>query len=314
MINLSELKHLKFISESQPVYCHQQAEKQLDAALTLMASQETAPHPGRLLQACSLLMDALRYHRLDIRPRIALAYAFSLLDEEDMAIACLSQALELDAQNPLILAMLQGLGRVEAPDPFRPWPAPLSSQAQADLYDRIDQHILSRLQRLSRYPHYQLEAAASGERARLLLSAVLEVRAICQEIRLRLLPLDRHPQLPALRRRMQPLESQLRQLEQKYCLCGEYRLLQKEMEISLNACTRLEGDFSRRIAAGTLLPELDALLNHCDRFADRLDALYQAERQAPELILLYECLLDRVADLRERQQRFHNSQDRVLTA
>lgn len=299
-MDLQSLKTAKFISASQPVYGQQQAQKHLDAALALIDGPR--PDSGALQQAAALLIEAMRYHRADIRPRLALAHVYCLLEEEDLALASLQQAQALDPNHPLVEELNDRLDFGAAETPFATRPSRLSEREQAELYERIDHQILTRVLRMSHFCHERLQPAASAEQANLLLTTLLDVRASCQEIHLRLNQISGHPHLPTLRARMRPLETLVHQLEQKFILCGEYRLLQKELESAFNVCCRLESSFAQQWLAGTLEREIELLLRNCHCFADRLASLTDIEQQAPELIALNHCLIDKLADLKERLQ------------
>ena len=105
-MNLAALKQLEPL-ESQP-YCHQQAEKHFDAALGLLekAQKRGFDKPEPLLQAASLLLEALRYRRQDLRPHLALAYLFSLREDQDMALVCLSAAARLAPDHSFVAELL----------------------------------------------------------------------------------------------------------------------------------------------------------------------------------------------------------------
>lgn len=305
-MNLDELKHLNPPAEPLSLYRYQQAERLLDTGLKLIQTAQNYPfeQASPLLQAVQVLMEALRYRQADVRCHLALAYAFNLMNREDMAQRFVRQAAELAPDQQLVADMLWIFGceeeETDLPDACFPEVRALQQSEAQELFLRMENHIIARVHRLMKHPLCQLEPDASLERAQLFQSGLSDIRAMYLDIQQRLQHLAPHLAVEMLFQRLQPLKAQLRRLQDKLALCCELRLLQQQLDVSMQACLHLHQAFSRYLTSETLQAEIDVLLDDCQDFSHRLDKLETENCQIQDLKGLYHALVDQVSALMER--------------
>lgn len=306
-MNLNKLKNLELPIEALPRYRHQQADKYLEAGLKLLQTAQTQDfdHSASLQEAMPLLLDALRYRRRDLRCHLALAYLFSLKKMDDTSQMFMQRASDLAPAQPMIAELYwlfadkdeQALLQSD----FAPPSQALKPAEIKELSARLESDIVATVLKVMRHPQCQLEPDASFERARIFQMAISEIRSLYQQMEQRLQSLAPHLAVGELCQRLQPLKSQLQRLKGKLMQCCEYRLMQAQMEVSLQACQRLNQMFSHHLYAQSLQIEIDVLLDDCDTFAQQLEKLNTTSGKTSKLMGIYRILVEQVTDLIERQ-------------
>lgn len=107
-----QLEALSKLSSSRDQQRHGQSEHQLSDGMALVeqAQAEGFTQPGLLQQAASLLTEAIRRNRSDIRAYLGMAYIFLLLEDHALAQKYVHQALQLQPQNALVRAFQTRIG------------------------------------------------------------------------------------------------------------------------------------------------------------------------------------------------------------
>lgn len=307
-MNLEALRSCALRIDLSQSYSQQQAGRHLAEAFRLLEKAERRNFvPGSICRrAGAALHEAMRYARGEACPLLAMAWLASRLGDEGLTRCCLADALSLDPTHPLAWELLHGLDRHSyALGPGQPMP-PICPEDAGALGIQLERKLVARVLTIMKQSQYQLSPAASEDRADAIARALGELRGLCREFVLSLQQLELYLDTGNLRERLRPLAAQIKRQQDRLHLCGELRLLRQGLETSLAACQRVSAEFSLHRAARSLQPELELLLDDCDHFADRIDALDQRGIETDELLGLYRALTTRVTELQERQARYRH--------
>lgn len=98
---LNQLESLAQLKSRTPHQRQRVAETRYQKGLSLLelAHQEGYTHPLRLQEASKFLIQAIQHNRRDLRPLLAMAYLFLILEDHDMALSYVTQALNLEPEH-----------------------------------------------------------------------------------------------------------------------------------------------------------------------------------------------------------------------
>ncbi|PKL75400.1 MAG: hypothetical protein CVV27_15595 [Candidatus Melainabacteria bacterium HGW-Melainabacteria-1] len=307
---LQQLDALSKLSGTRDMQRHQRAQDQLVEGMKLLqrAHDEGFTQPLRLQQACSLLIEAIKQRRGDIRPYLGLAYIFMLLEDHAQAQKYVRQALTLEPDNPLVRSFQARIAedhqRIAARrQTLRHSPGPsAASIAAADQgldYDALYETAQSEIRKLLRELMLAgLSAPVSNARG----IAALEQRQAAQQaghqaILAQLKIVDEDIDTADLVRLLKPVEAHLRRSQQVIELSKQLQSLaarlREDIELAAQICEEARG--TQDPADLEVLEEnLEALLDNADGYAQSIEELQQQHQQLADIETLYAQLQEQI--------------------
>ncbi|MGV3524875.1 MAG: hypothetical protein ACO1RX_11650 [Candidatus Sericytochromatia bacterium] len=274
------------------------------AVLLGVAAADNYRDRALVLEACDLMLDAIQYGRGQIEPYLHLAHVFIVFRDDRQALKYLALARELDPHHPdvaLYSSFLSGPHAQETapaenpvPSETTPWQSDLSDADAA--YDELEQTIYT-----------QVRAAMQSELAHLAPSpeVCLTLRQHVQHlgdaytrIQTRLRQLEGEFDVLELSRKAKPLELLLRRSERVLAQAEEMGDLGTQMDGLEKQAAALLQDVLADERTDTDA-RLEDLIDACDRVADALDALETAQVPCAELLVRYERVVAKVAQIQD---------------
>lgn len=274
----------------------------------LTAQQEDFANRERLVEACELLLEAIRYQRSNPDPYVGVGYMYWLVGEYQESIAYLQEALIFDPQNEdartLLDQMSQNRPQARPADSSSSQNIPELDDTDPDydeLYDQTETQINRLVQEVSsfspkdfgvrteRFAIEKMERKYAGliQKQDQLLADLqfVEKEIDCDELRARLRPFNLF-----LERCRQILAKSWQQVELQQILNDHNIWIRKEL-IRIGRGDQLPDDFSQK--------RFEHLLEDCDALADQLDALEQEGHDVSGLVQSYEQLAAQVNNMQD---------------
>lgn len=317
MLDFKALKQThQSIASQQQAHKDARFEQHFEAGLQALgrAHDERFRNKQSLITACEQLIKAISAHREDIRPYLALSYLFTILEDFDTALSYLQAALHLDPQSEIAQAFLDTIRAQRQGDPLPAAPvlaasaasSPAPQQAAAAipadealdldaLYDQLERRILARIRALSQ--EAPPEPSPETENLKAIRSRFQQTQAELARFQASIEQLDVEFDTAELRQALRPLEVSLQRYQTLYNTAYQMYTLRKALRQDHETVMAL-----RRTAhshASEAETELETLLDHCDAFADQLDALEAQGHASPQLLRDYESLVQSLEALQE---------------
>lgn len=322
-----QLEALSKLSASRDQQRHGQSEKQLIDGLNLIeqAQAEGFSQPLHLQQAASLLTEAIKRNRAEIRAYLGMAYIFLLLEDHSMAQKYVHQALQLQPNNPLVRSFQARVGedyqrvtkrrqelRNPAAHPTTAAAQPSRMTAADDddidtLYDQTETHIRQMLRELMLAGMPQPAADSAGIRR---LEQALEThQANYAQIMAQLKKIETELDTADLMRLVKPVEAH----HQRYRQVISFSQLLKGLKDRLVAEIEQVKEITEE-ARNTQDPSdievleenLEALLDNADSFAQEIETLQQQNFPLAGLEDLYEQLQERLETYQDALEETHS--------
>ena len=255
-----------------------------------------------LSRACDALFLAIQTNRTDPEPLVSLAYLMLLVQENKRAMTYLKRALELAPGHADAQKLLDYLVAGPAPAPAQTALAPelplWPDEGPQDydlLYEQCEQVMMGQFKQLMSKPQPQL--ALSQEALQELVTGVQQLESILEQIQRQLRVIDQEIEISELKYKLKPLNTY--QQRQSRLLADSRIALQLLENISQDrrqVLAALRPVNPSRLAG----PDIDGLLDRCDRYADQIDAF---ENQAYAIAPLVSAYEEMVALLQEYQDQ-----------
>lgn len=305
MFALAELKNLQ--SQSTALRQKRQGESELYfeqgmLALT-QAHQAGFQDPVLAQQALKAFVEAIRQQRSDPRPYLMLAYLFAVFEDFRSAASYLRAAHEIAPGDPDVANFRQ---RIQALQLKR------SLNSEDDrTYQALEQQLTSRIQVLSKQPLAEPSAdqAVVAEQLRQVMAFESLLQELAEQVQALRQDLDTGELEKLLMRLNQLWQPHVRVCQDSQLLC---RLKNQMLETQAGIPVLWKRIQTAPAAADVhqLEPDLESLLDQCDRYADQLDALEQRQISIQSVESVYAQLLahteavqdsldERLADLSE---------------
>jgi len=299
-----DLKQFKSLTKpiEKKAQIHTKRQKKADKLFELgmscleQAHFEDFSNQQTLLDAMEHLVGSIQHNRRDVRPFLAVAYLYSLINYFDKAIEFLNGALEIDSDNPIILSMKQAFTELEEEAKTETAALPSISdagQSEVDydeLYDKLEKFIISEFKLTMAHslpsPTYKAEIIEDIE------GEIKTKEELCQNIQAQIDILDQEIDISELNNKFKPLRMTLNRLINLRNNCEQF---QDAMEQIILATTEIR-ESNERI--DLLDPEdnidqelLDPLIDRCDLIADKLDGMAELNLKITSLVKHYDLLI-----------------------
>jgi tetratricopeptide (TPR) repeat protein len=233
-----------------------------------------------LEEACTLLIDALRFNRQDLRPYLSLSYLFSLVDNYEIAEEYLTAALELEPEQPILQAWAEVLNeqqqdyltRQSTPD------LPQLSQDQAEhpqqLFEQLQSFIQKQIHQLMNQT--ELKPTLLPDRLKSLRDSLEAQQAISQQIGSKLKQLARRIDVSSLQELCRPLDATQRRYQSVLGVSLsllEIRDQSQALEAECMGLIEQVRELKQASGIEPLIGAMESLMDHCDNLADRLDGI-----------------------------------------
>lgn len=295
---------------------HQEAEEDLIfGTLCLEKFESTGFREAELLkEACRRFIHSIQCNSRDIRPHLALIYLFTLIEDYDTAQIYVASAQAIDVEHPFLAALQEFVrearrqSQLEAQQAARAASAPPAGTATDQpqeidydaLYDRIEAAIPMLVRKASQLvpPDPSLQSLHIEELQQHLAQLEDKQKQILAQIK----TVEEEIDAEELRTALQPLHVSLQRLQQNLGFSQQMRRLYKELRNQLNmveqVCTEAQKT-SEPDDLPILEENVEALLDQCDQFADRLDELEQQKVNIDELLKYYQRLVSEVESFQD---------------
>ncbi|PKL75634.1 MAG: hypothetical protein CVV27_14350 [Candidatus Melainabacteria bacterium HGW-Melainabacteria-1] len=259
--------------------------------------------------ACRQLIQAMKANSLDDRPCLALAYTFLLIEDYETAGEYLGLAREIDRNNPLNAALGETMAELKRlPDETEqkiPVLAEIPSTGEAALdydalYDEVEASIVKQVHALMQQPPPKpsLNPTQVKQLEHLYQQLQNNHQAICRQIAV----VDREIDVSELRVKLKPFEASLQRYEKALLASEQLKSLRNELDQELQKIEQASQTADAATDPGdipVLEQTLESLLDHCDAYADQLDALHTSGVEISAIEPLYNNVLQNVEELRE---------------
>ncbi len=323
-----QLEALSKLSASRDQQRHGQSEKQLIDGLNLIdqAQAEGFNQPLRLQQAASLLTEAIKRNRAEIRAYLGMAYIFLLLEDHSMAQKYVHQALQLQPNNPLVRSFQARVGEdyqrvAKRRQELRSNPAARPTQTTAQpsrmtaaddddidaLYDQTETHIRQMLRELMLVGMPQPAADHSGI---LRLEQALEThQANYAQIMAQLKKIETKLDTADLMRLVKPVEAHHQRYRQVISFSQLLKGLKDRLVTEIEQVKEITEEARNTQDPNdieVLEENLEALLDNADGFAQEIETLQQQNFPLAGLEDLYEQLQERLETYQDALEETHS--------
>lgn len=279
--------------------------------------------PQLLKQGCVHLIEAMKRNRRDERPCLALAYLFVLIQDYPTANEYLQLARQLDPGNPLLTALQESiqeqlLEELQTPQhqqahPSQPTPPPpgelvtpfaataLTTEQDFDaLYDKIETHLFAQVKRLAETP--PPEVSLQPQQIAQLEDLWLALKESCQQLETQIAYVSQEIDTTALSAQLRPLILTSKRYQTALKVSQELALLQSELLAEISSIRRKITEalgLKHPTDLDRLESALEADLDQCDAFADRIDLLESQGQNVSEVVCHYQVLLETLDQYRD---------------
>lgn len=312
---LSSLAHLT-ANRTQPR--HWQSEQHLAQGIALLTQAHEAhfSNPNCLQEACRSFIEAIKYKRTDIRPYLSLAYLFLILEDHQMALKYIKQALAIEPQNRLIKDFQQRVAsdyerikqrRQEIKESFTPVTFEMPDTVDYDsLYDQAETAIRQAVRQVMRasVPDPALDSKEMEAIAKLFESYQQEMDRLHEQLKV----IDEEIDIADLTRMMRPLEANRRRYQQllstSEIFCKVARQIKEEREMVKQICE--EAKSTQEVEDIPVLEEnLEALLENAYRYSQELNHLKQQGYTITALETIYGELHEQIESYQDILEETH---------
>ena len=270
----------------------------------ILAHEDNFVDPLHLQQACTLLIEAVKHNYQDIRPLLALAYLFGLVEDFETATEYLSLALDIEPENPIsqqfAAAMKAQNAEILASDRTAlPGSGILAGELDYDaLYDKLESFIIATVKTRMAEPMPSIKPESQTiEKFEKLLQ---EMSAIQEQIREQIEIIHQEIDVGELLQLTNPLNLIRKRFEEG--ARAARKLLDLKQQIQ-NLDIKAQGMYTALKQADSQLhsleTELEQLLDHCDQVADRLDTYENLRYPTDQLIKKYEQIVHLIEMIQE---------------
>lgn len=280
-----------------------------------LAHQEDFSHKETVKSACTSLIESLKLNRQDIRPYLALAYLFTIVNAFDTAYEYLEAALELEPQNEVALAMQQVIGE-QKQDIVPPSSDTLPSLSVSQdgrspidydaLYDRIQIYIVAEVKKAM---EIELPPPSSEvEVSQFIDDKLDEYTEKYQYIKKELAILDEEIDTSDLERHAKPLQMIVKRLEDNAAVTHQLTSIRTQLEFLDKEVDQLLEQIQTALPPqemAVLERQVENLLDQYDAIADQLDLLEGKPYHWQPLLVKYEELIQKTELLQDEIDGVH---------
>lgn len=295
-MDLAQLAQLRQQSTRLQSTRHDSAKQYLDDGLSLLdqAQQSHFGDATLLLQSYDHLLKALQFKRSDPEAYVAIGYIFILLQDFDTALRYLRSAQEVapsDEDAAFFIAYIQtkvahGKHFAKTERDYDAW------------YDRVEADIHTYCQELStQWPEPTANAGALEQ----IKQQLKQGQQAYEQLQTDLQQIDTEIDVSELRLALLPMEDAMRHYILVIDTSARMLVLKQGMqEVTQAVEQQWLTSYQMGQSTAELEQELEAVLDHCDRFADDLDVFEAEGYSIAPLSPVYEQLLKAVEQFREQ--------------
>lgn len=302
MLALEELQGLDTTQIGQQR--HQNAQNAYRQGCILFEAAITHDYDKSLIErAAKSFIQGIRIKRTEPLNYLGLAYIFCLLEQYSESLTILQQLLRLSPDNAEAQSLWERAQRGKTQPLSMPTEPTLEAELDYDaLYERLRYQMIDWVRQASSQALPQTPSLDPQEMVRLQ-EATQYYQRLLSEITQQMSLLEYEIDLGELRRLLQPLETQARQVQRLQENTLAFVALQAEMQQEIQACQNWQHALSQQ-GLTTAREEndparLEQLLDHCDALADQLDSFENKDLNIAALEQIYNRLIHQVSAIQE---------------
>lgn len=283
------------------------------------AHTEGFNNPETLLSSCDCLIDAITFLRTDIRPYLALAYIFTILEDFKTAEEYAYAAIKLEPDNADVVTFLEALTSFKkvakqdaAPQNNQPLEiaipsapkfspkAPAEPDCQA-LYKELEVFILDKVKHLFSSNHSQIVPTVDRKKYTLLEQSLKNLNQVIAYIEQQLKLIEQRLNSSQLRERMMPFTVLKKRYVQALNTSKSLMEINDTIELWSFKTNKQVQVVNQKLTMSALTYgriDVDRMMDGCDLIADQLDQFSESDNIDISLVeSSYEKLLGLVESL-----------------
>lgn len=292
---------------------HQKSASLFDEGMScfILAHETHFENPVHLQQTCTLLIESITYNYQDVRPFLALAYLFALVEDSEVAEEYIQQALEIEPENPVTLQFASALKEQIAEQRKKKLSLSIPIQHSAHLsvlpnldtsYDDLKDYVLKSVKKIMEQPIPKvLPTIKTVETFETRLHEFIAVQEyIRQQINILAPKID----TSKLEELAKPITTIIQRVEKAAKASGElYRMKQRivELDAKTDSLHQTLSSLNQTGKPSIALQQehLDEIATQCDSIADGLDAFENSPYPTETLVHEYEQLVVRIEQIQQ---------------
>ena len=304
------------------------ATKQSDFEATLEKGMQLLSHANSegfqntdtLMKACDTLIEAIAIARNDVRPYLALAYLFSIIEDFKTAEEYLYAAIKIEPQNPDLTSFLENIQvfqkevtpqgvsanqaiEIKVPDSPPPYREAAVAPNYQALYSELERFILEKLKDLFSRP-VQIESTVNPAKYKILMKSYQNLNQVIQYMEQQAQIIEQKLNVASLQEKMMPFKVLKGRYVKAIKTSKQLMEIQDTIELWSFKTDKQVQVVNQKLTMSALTygrVDVYRMMDGCDLIADQLDQLSEDEHIEISLVeSAYEKLLGLVESLNNR--------------